>query len=366
VSSEDSKPEWTPEGADPAFFTTTVRKGRSEHSGGEARAVAGRSKAKLPDPDWLTEGVLAGERMRLARAITLVESKAPAHLEIARKVLTACLPHSGKARRIGISGVPGAGKSTFIEAFGLRVCERGQKIAVLAVDPSSSRSGGSVLGDKTRMELLSRHPNSFIRPSPSAGTLGGVAARTKEAMILVEAAGYDTVLVETVGVGQSEIAVRSLVDFFLLLQIAGAGDELQGIKKGVIEIADAIAVNKADGDNIPRARSARGEYGRILGFLEPYTQGWEPKALTCSAMTGKGLERIETLIDNFLNLTKTSGIHEKERRRQNVEWFRTLLKESILNHFFSSTGTKASVEALEKRVAEGSIPVSAAVDEILA
>jgi len=317
------------------------------------------------DPDWLVEGILAGERMRLARAITLVESKAAAHLEIAREVLTACLPHSGKAKRIGISGVPGAGKSTFIEAFGLRICEQGRKIAVLAVDPSSSRSGGSVLGDKTRMELLSRHPHSFIRPSPSAGTLGGVAARTKEAMILVEAAGYDTVLVETVGVGQSEIAVRSLVDFFLLLQIAGAGDELQGIKKGVIEIADAIAVNKADGDNIPRARSARGEYGRILGFLEPYTKGWEPKALTCSALTGKGLDRIEKLIEDFLENTKSSGVFESERRRQNVEWFRTLLKESILNEFFASTQTKRMVDNLERQVADGKIPVSAAVDSII-
>ena len=300
--------------------------------------------------------------MRLARAITFVESKAEAHREIARNILTACLPHSGKARRIGVSGVPGAGKSTFIEAFGLKVCEQGRKIAVLAVDPSSSRSGGSVLGDKTRMELLSRHPNSFIRPSPSAGTLGGVAARTKEAMILVEAAGYDTVLVETVGVGQSEIAVRSLVDFFLLLQIAGAGDELQGIKKGVIEIADAIAVNKADGDNIRKARSARGEYGRILGFLEPYTEGWEPKALTCSALTGKGLDRIEALIEGFLKTTTESGVHARERQRQNVEWYRTLLKETVLNRFFANDKTRARVDEFEKQVADGSLPVSVAVD----
>ncbi len=365
MNSGDSRPEWTPEGADPAFFTTTVRKGNPGSSGVQKGASAPRTRAQLPDPDWLVEGVLSGERMRLARAITLVESKAPAHLEIARKVLTACLPHAGKARRIGISGVPGAGKSTFIEAFGLRVCERGEKIAVLAVDPSSSRSGGSVLGDKTRMELLSRHPNSFIRPSPSAGTLGGVAARTKEAMILVEAAGYETVLVETVGVGQSEIAVRSLVDFFLLLQIAGAGDELQGIKKGVIEIADAIAVNKADGDNITRARSARGEYGRILGFLEPYTEGWSPKALTCSAISGKGLERIEKLIDDFLKTTTASGVHQKERRRQNVEWFRTLLKETILSRFFADEETRKRVADFEEKVADGSLPVSSAVEAAL-
>jgi len=360
MSEGDYRPEWTPKGADPAYFTTSVRKGDGIGKGKIGRAV--RLRTPAPDAKWLIEGVLAGDRMRLARAITLVESKAAPHLEVAREVLTACLPHAGKARRIGISGVPGAGKSTFIEAFGLRVCERGQKIAVLAVDPSSSRSGGSVLGDKTRMELLSRHRNSFIRPSPSAGTLGGVAARTKEAMILVEAAGYDTVVVETVGVGQSEIAVRSLVDFFLLLQIAGAGDELQGIKKGVIEIADAIAVNKADGDNIRRARLARGEYGRILGFLEPYTEGWKPKAITCSAISGKGMERIEAMIDEFLETTNLSGVMAGERRRQNVEWFRTLLRETVLNRFFVDPETKSRVQAFEEKVAEGSLPVSAAVD----
>lgn len=362
MSEGDSRPEWIPEGGDPALYTTVVRKGGADSA--RAGGSYTRTASMPPDADWLIEGVLSGERMRLARAITLVESKAPAHLEVARKVITACLPHSGNARRIGISGVPGAGKSTFIEAFGLRVCERGEKIAVLAVDPSSSRSGGSVLGDKTRMELLSRHPNSFIRPSPSSGTLGGVAARTKEAMILVEAAGYDTVLVETVGVGQSEIAVRSLVDFFLLLQIAGAGDELQGIKKGVIEIADAIAVNKADGDNIVRARSARGEYGRILHFLEPYTEGWEPKALTCSAISGKGLDRIENLITDFLKMTKGSGVHERERRRQNVEWFRTLLKETVLSRFFAEEKTRKQVAELESKVADGVLPVSAAVGSV--
>lgn len=359
---EGDPPEWTPSGADPARFTSFVRKGGAE---GDGRSTGtGRTRAPLPDPDWLIEGVLAGDRMRLARAITLVESKARAHLAVSRKVVSACLPHAGKARRIGISGVPGAGKSTFIEAFGLRVCRSGRKLAVLAVDPSSSRSGGSVLGDKTRMEELARHENSFIRPSPSAGTLGGVAARTREAMILVEAAGYDTVLVETVGVGQSEIAVRSLVDFYLLLQIAGAGDELQGIKKGVIEIADAIAVNKADGDNITKARAARSEYGRILHYLDPYTEGWEPKALTCSALTGKGLDRIEKLIDEFLEKIRETGLLEKERSRQDVEWFRTLLKEEILGRFFSDSERAGKVEKLEKSVGQGLLPPSAAVEDL--
>lgn len=365
MSREGSRPEWAPEGADPSLFASFVRKGGKPAAGDGVRK-APRPRAPLPDPAWLIEGVRAGDRMRLARAITLVESKAPAHLEVAREVVSACLPHAGAARRIGISGVPGAGKSTFIEAFGLRVCEGGGKLAVLAVDPSSSRSGGSVLGDKTRMEELARHPNSFIRPSPSAGTLGGVAARTREAMILVEAAGYDTVLVETVGVGQSEIAVRSLVDFYLLLQIAGAGDELQGIKKGVIEIADAIAVNKADGDNVTKARAARAEYGRILHYLAPYTEGWEPKALTCSALTGKGLDRIDKLIGEFLETTRASGVLEKERRRQDVEWFRTLLKERVLGSFFADPDRSARVRELEERVGEGQLPAAAAVEDALA
>lgn len=362
MNREGDPPEWTPSGADPSHFASFVRKGGPGRDAPSRQSP--RPRAPLPDPDWLVEGILAGERMRLARAITLVESKAPAHLAIAREVVKACLPRSGKARRIGISGVPGAGKSTFIEAFGLRVCESGRKLAVLAVDPSSSRSGGSVLGDKTRMEELARHPNSFIRPSPSAGTLGGVAARTREAMILVEAAGYDTVLVETVGVGQSEIAVRSLVDFYLLLQIAGAGDELQGIKKGVIEIADAIAVNKADGDNITKARAARGEYGRILHYLDPYTEGWKPKALTCSALTGKGLDRVEELIDGFLDFVRESGVLERERSRQNVEWFRTLLKEEVLGRFFADTAVAEKVQKLEGSVGQGKISPSGALEEV--
>lgn len=358
------RPEWAPDKADPSVFASFVRKG--DPAGGGSRSSKPRSRTAPPDPDWLVEGILEGDRMRLARAITLVESKAPSHLEVARQVLSACLPRSGGARRIGVSGVPGAGKSTFIEAFGLRLCGRGEKLAVLAVDPSSSRSGGSVLGDKTRMEELARHPNSFIRPSPSTGTLGGVASRTREAMTLVEAAGYDTVLVETVGVGQSETAVRSLVDFFLLLQIAGAGDELQGIKRGVIELADAIAVNKADGDNERKARAARAEYGRILHYLDPYTEGWEPKALTCSAQTGKGLDRIEAIIDEFLEFTRGNGVYERERRRQNVEWFRTLLKEAVLGKFFSAPAVSGEVRRLEEEVANGERPVGEAVERILA
>jgi len=314
--------------------------------------------------DWLIEGVLQADRMRLSKAITMIESRAQKHRSVAHEILTACLPHEGKAHHIGITGVPGAGKSTFIESFGLRLCRKGFKVAVLAVDPSSSRTGGSILGDKTRMEELSRHPNSFIRPTPSSGTLGGVAARTRETMILLDAAGYDWILVETVGVGQSEIDVRSMVDFFLLLQIAGAGDELQGMKKGVVELADAIVVNKADGDNVARARRARSEYGRILTFLDPYTPDWQPKAVTCSALEGNGLGRIETMILDFIYRMGASGTLEKQRKAQRVQWFRSLLRESVYLHFLQKEGMRESIGQMEEKVRKQLIPVTTAIEEL--
>lgn len=313
---------------------------------------------------WLVEGILRAERMRLARSITMMESRAPQHRELANEILTACLPCEGRAHRLGISGVPGAGKSTFIEAFGLRLCQNNKKVAVLAVDPSSSRSGGSILGDKTRMEELSRHPNSFIRPSPSSGTLGGVTARTRETMVLLDAAGYDWIIVETVGVGQSEIEVRSMVDFFLLLQIAGAGDDLQGMKKGVMEIVDAIVVNKADGDNKTRAKRACAEYEQILTFLEPYTPGWQPKALTCSALEGYGLDEIEDLLCHFLKEMSSNGTLNRQRRQQRVQWFRSLLRESIYQRFLDQKNIRNKVSALEKEVEEQKIPVTSAVNRL--
>jgi LAO/AO transport system kinase len=316
-------------------------------------------------PAEAVAGVLAGDRTTLARAITLIESRAAAHQESARAILRECLPHAGKSIRIGITGVPGAGKSTFIEAFGSMLCDRGHKVAVLAVDPSSSVHGGSVLGDKTRMEELSRHPNAFIRPSPSGGTLGGVAAKTRESLLLCEAAGFDVVLVETVGVGQSEVAVRSMVDFFLLLQIAGAGDELQGIKKGVIEMADAIVVNKADGDNIPRANLARVEYSRVLHFLHPFTPGWTPRALACSALHGEGVEAIWEEINRFRQHLEDKSLFETRRREQNRHWFHTLLREAVLGQFHGRPEIVSSLPGLEARVAAGEIPVIEAVEELL-
>ncbi len=250
-------------------------------------------------------GILAGDRVMLARAITLIESNAPHHFTAAQSLLRELLPHTGNAVRIGITGVPGAGKSTLIEILGGMLCAQGHKVAVLAVDPTSSLTGGSILGDKTRMEQLSREPNAFIRPSPTGGMLGGVARKTRESILLCEAAGFNVVIVETVGTGQSEISVRSMVDFFLLVLVPGAGDELQGIKKGVVEIADAILINKADGENKIPAEAARVEYNRALHYLAPSADGWTTRAYTGSALTGEGIANIWAVIQRFINVDKS-------------------------------------------------------------
>lgn len=250
------------------------------------------------------EGVKKGDRMILAKAITLIESNAPKDFDKAQRVLQALLPRTGHSLRIGITGVPGAGKSTFIEAFGQLLCQQGYKVAVLAVDPTSSITGGSILGDKTRMQKLSREPNCFIRPSPSGGTLGGVARKSRETMMLCEAAGCDVILVETVGVGQSETTVRSMVDFFMLVVLTGAGDDLQGIKKGIMELADAIVVNKADGDNLERAKVTQGEYERMVEFIRPATEGWKTHAYRCSALQKTGLLELWAVMREFEKVTK--------------------------------------------------------------
>ncbi|TVP77596.1 MAG: methylmalonyl Co-A mutase-associated GTPase MeaB [Puniceicoccaceae bacterium] len=319
--------------------------------------------ANIHDIPKLAGRLLLGDRAALAQAITLVESRAAKHRAPARELMQAILPHTGGALRVGLTGTPGAGKSTFIEALGMLLCQRGQKVAVLAVDPSSSRSGGSILGDKTRMEDLSRHAHAFIRPSPSGSSLGGVAARTREALLLCEAGGYDVVLVETVGVGQSETAVRTMTDFFLLLQISGGGDELQGIKKGVIELADAIVVNKADGDNKLRAEQARMEYSKVLHFLQPFTPGWQPRALTCSALEASGIEEIWQLIEGFRDQMTESGVFAERRREQNVDWFHSLLKAAVMDRFTAEHG--ARVGEMERAVKQGELPVSVALDQLL-
>ena len=317
------------------------------------------------DAQYYIDGILERKRGVIAKSITLIESSLPAHQETAQTIIDGLLPHSGNAMRIGITGVPGVGKSTFIESFGMLLVAQGHNVAVLAVDPSSSRSGGSVLGDKTRMEKLSMHANAFIRPSPTSGTLGGVAKKTRETMIVCEAAGYDVILVETVGVGQSETRVASMVDFFLVLMLAGAGDELQGIKKGILELADAIAINKADGNNIERAMEARNEYVSALNLMESKSSAWAIPVLTCSALTGEGLKNIwATIHDHRQKLSATGELAEK-RRSQAIDWMWSLVEEGLKDRFFKNPNVKGQLQNIVDTVENGMTSPSAAALELL-
>ncbi|WP_018698590.1 methylmalonyl Co-A mutase-associated GTPase MeaB [Amorphus coralli] len=322
------------------------------------------SSGEDPETDRLLDGIRSGQRAALARAITTVESKKVDHRRRARAILQALLPDTGKAVRLGITGVPGVGKSTTIDALGTLLTEKGHRVAVLAVDPSSTRTGGSILGDKTRMERLAVDANAFIRPSPSAGTLGGVAARTRETMLLCEAAGYDVVIVETVGIGQSETAVAEMVDTFLVLGLPGAGDELQGIKKGVIEIADIIAVNKADGDNAPRARQAAAEYRSALQILTSPDASWRPPVVTISGLTGDGLDLLWTEVLNHRLNGEQSGAFDDKRRRQQVAWMWTMIREQMMAAIQHRTDVRARVGELETAVAGGDVAATVAADEI--
>ncbi len=307
------------------------------------------------------DGVLANNRRIIAKTITLIESSLTAHQEMAKAIVDALLPHAGLAVRIGITGVPGVGKSTFIESFGLHLVNQGHRAAVLAVDPSSSKSGGSIMGDKTRMERLSLEQSAFIRPSPSGGTLGGVARRTRETMVICEAAGYDVIIVETVGVGQSETTVASMVDFFLVLMLAGAGDELQGIKKGVLELADAIAINKADGNNIENAQKAKIEYEKALNLLTPSSKIWSPPVLTCSAVTMAGIkETWKTILDHNKRFER-SGELSKKRRKQALDWLWALVEEGLRERFYIDPEVKKSLPEIIKAVEkEKTSPANAA------
>ncbi|MGM0921788.1 MAG: methylmalonyl Co-A mutase-associated GTPase MeaB [Bacillota bacterium] len=311
------------------------------------------------------EGVLNGDRVAVAQAITLVESNAEKHFEKAQKMIEELQQKETSSIRIGITGVPGAGKSTFIDSFGTYLCSLGHKVAVLAVDPSSQVSKGSILGDKTRMERLSRNPDAFIRPSPSSGTLGGVTRKTRESIIVCEAAGYDVILVETVGVGQGEFAIRGMVDFFLLLVLTGAGDELQTMKKGIMELPDLVVVNKADGDNLNNAKKAEHEYNHILHFLKSYTQGWETKAVTASALHETGIREIWETISVFAYKTKENGTFEGRRKLQQKEWLYEMIQEQLKHHFFQHTYIKGNMLNYEKDVVEGKRPVSGSVKELI-
>jgi LAO/AO transport system kinase len=302
----------------------------------------------------------------LARAITLTESRKPEHQKKAEAMLLRLVPDSGKAHRVGISGVPGVGKSTFIDALGTQLTAAGHRVAVLAVDPTSKRTGGSILGDKTRMERLSRDDNAFIRPSPTAGTLGGVARRTREAIHICEAAGFDVILVETVGGGQSEVAVSEMVDFFLVLAIAGAGDELQGIKRGIFELADMIAVNKADGDNLDRATRAAGDYANAMQLITPPGVSWEPPVVTCSGLSGTGLAELwEKIIEHRSQLTASGALAEK-RQAQMLRWMWTLVEDRLVSALRSDPKIAAVIGDLEAEVLTGKLTPSIAADRIIA
>jgi len=301
-------------------------------------------------PDDYIKGILNQDRAILGRAITLIESQSNKHRDTAQTILNQLTSYTGQSIRVGITGVPGVGKSTFIEALGCYLLEKGHRIAVLAVDPSSSLTGGSILGDKTRMEKLSRDRRCFIRPSPSSGTLGGVAQKTRETIMICEAAGFDVILIETVGVGQSEITVRSMVDFFLLLMLANAGDELQGIKKGIMEMADAILINKADGENKIRSESAKNEFERALHYLQPTIEGWRSHAYTCSSVTGDGISEIWDVVTSFCNKTKSSGIFFKQRKKQTLQWFHFLIEEQLKNMFFQNPEVKTLLPQIKKDI----------------
>ena len=317
------------------------------------------------DPEFYIDGVLNNKRSIIAKSITLIESALPAHQQLAQNILDGLLPYAGNAIRIGISGVPGVGKSTFIESFGMMLIDKGHRVAVLAVDPSSSRSGGSIMGDKTRMEKLTLQPNAFIRPSPTSGTLGGVAKKTRESMIICEAAGHDVILVETVGVGQSETAVASMVDFFLVLMLAGAGDELQGIKKGILELADAIAINKADGNNIERAKEAQSEYEAALNLMESKSAVWAVPVLTCSALTRDGLGDIwKAILDYRQKLTEAGEMAEK-RRLQAIDWMWSLVENRLKERFFNNPKVKAQLSAIVDAVENEKTTPTAAANELL-
>lgn len=357
------KPEWAPaEGG--REFACFVMKGQAEEARPKDEVRAPLKVGKLTLEDY-KRGVLSGDRMILSRAITLIESNAPKHFDMGQELIQSLLPYTGGAMRVGITGVPGAGKSTFIEALGSYLCGAGHKVAVLAVDPSSTVTGGSILGDKTRMEKLARNPRAFIRPSPSGGTLGGVTRKSRETLLLSEAAGYDVALVETVGVGQSETTVRDMVDYFLMVALTGAGDDLQGIKKGIMELADSILVNKADGDNKLRAMTARADFDQMLHYLRPSTEGWTSRAYTCSSLTGEGIPEMWAVVERFFENVKASGVFERRRREQTLRWV-DRMADDYLRVRIAQNGELLSIRrSIEAQVTEGTLPPTLAAKRLI-
>ena len=322
-------------------------------------------KRNILSADEYVNGILKGDMPLLSKAVTLVESSIPAHNELAQKIVEKCLPYSGKSIRVGITGVPGVGKSTFIESLGKYITSRHEKLAVLAVDPSSERTKGSILGDKTRMEDLAADPLAYIRPSPAAGSLGGVARKTRETIVLCEAAGFSTIFIETVGVGQSETAVHSMTDFFLLLMLAGAGDELQGIKRGIMEMADAIAINKADGNNIEKAELAKMQYLNALHLYPVKESGWNPGVFTCSSLKNQGINEIWGAIEQYYSMTKTNGFLAKRRNEQAKYWMYETINEQLKNRFYNSPELKKILTKYESKVLNAEMSSYVAAGKLL-
>jgi len=324
-----------------------------------------KNRSSILSLDEYVDGIKSGNRTILSRAITLIESTKAEHRELAQDIIERCLPDTGKSVRIGITGVPGVGKSTFIESLGNHIIDQGSKLAVLAIDPSSTRTKGSILGDKTRMETLANDENAFIRPSPTGGSLGGVARKTRETIYLCEAAGYDTIFIETVGVGQSETAVHSMVDFFLLLMLAGAGDELQGIKRGIMEMADTIAINKVDEASDKAVSQAVREYKNALHLYPETKSGWNPKVTTCSALTGKGISDLWEIIQEYIKLTKENGYFEQNRNRQAKHWMYDTISNRLTAHFYDNPAVKKKQESIEQKVLNGEMSSFKAAQKLL-